>query len=449
MSCVICCEGLFANVGAGWERQAAALLCGHVFHQSCIAAWLAQSGNRTCPTCRSAHRGDPLALFLETEAPGGGEEDNGGGGGPSASGQVAHRNKIIKTLCANVEAAQLDAKCAREALEHLQTRYAELEEQLGNEKDKVAKAKAKVDAGRTTVERLRASARQLERSVAEKSREVEDQITSVRTLTAALAEQRRVVAGLGDVHATNEQLARTLRKERAKLATQGTLNAGLAARVAELEKENAGLRTTAAADGAPAARGKGQPHSFSDNAQVIDLVSEATTDLDLDDDAEAISAAAAAPWEQAAAPLLPRRVGPSFGVSVKEFERSGSLAQLSPIRDGEAALGSAIDCAGDAGTDVCKVAVSDVPFTFAVRTSPNPFAATSRPFSSLVPRNINFTQGMVPKGGAPGARGLPLSRAHKPGSSVSDGMGGAARSAADRRRTASAVQSKISWTRKR
>ncbi|KAJ2692378.1 hypothetical protein H4R19_006165, partial [Coemansia spiralis] len=251
MSCVVCCDSLLATAGAGWEKQAAALLCGHVFHQSCIAAWLAHAGNRTCPTCRSAHRGDPIALYLAADVPD--ADDEAGSATPSHG--VTHRNMVIKTLCSNVEAAQLDAKRAHEAAEREQIRCRELDKSLVAEKAKVFKATAKTDAYRATIENLRAGMRQLERSVAEKSREVEDQITAVGVLTAALAEQRRVVAALGDVHATNEQLVRTLRKERAKLATQGTLNTSLAARVADLEKENSRFHAEAAAAAAAAADG--------------------------------------------------------------------------------------------------------------------------------------------------------------------------------------------------
>ncbi|KAJ2767176.1 hypothetical protein IWQ57_004061 [Coemansia nantahalensis] len=149
MPCLICWGSLFTNVDADWEQQAAALLCGHVFHQSYVD-----------------------------------EEDS-----DSASGQVT-----------------------REALE----------EQLASEKAKVA-------AGRATIKRLRASRQQLERM---------------------------------------------LRKERAKLAAQGALNADLAARVAELKKNNAG---------ASAVRGRRRRLSAADEAQAIDLMSDTAADLDLDE----------------------------------------------------------------------------------------------------------------------------------------------------------------------
>jgi len=46
--CVICTEIFAAN------SQISAVHCGHLFHEDCLAKWLNNSGQKTCPQCRSA-----------------------------------------------------------------------------------------------------------------------------------------------------------------------------------------------------------------------------------------------------------------------------------------------------------------------------------------------------------------------------------------------------------
>ncbi|KAJ2662580.1 hypothetical protein IW148_002851, partial [Coemansia sp. RSA 1199] len=125
--------------------------------------------------------------------------------------------------------------------------------------------------------------------MAEKSRQCKVQCQRISNLEAELAEQQRVVTGMGDVRATNEQLARSLKKECTKLDTQTALSTNLASRVAELEKENGLLRSTTSQEPSGSTQ-LPQPLALSsmsntvNEVTIVDLVSEASIETDLDED---------------------------------------------------------------------------------------------------------------------------------------------------------------------
>ncbi|KAJ1955244.1 hypothetical protein GGI12_005605, partial [Dipsacomyces acuminosporus] len=253
MSCVICCERLFDNIGrlssnnsksrppssnANWQDQPSVLSCGHVFHQACIGAWLAQSNKGTCPTCRSQQKGDPIALYFEVD-----EVDSSPLASPAArdhdSPQVTHRNKIIKTLCANVEAAQAETKTLREQYKALELKLSIKQLEHADEVSKSQKHKAEATSAKNSAERRKLRIMKLEGEVAEKENRIERLESQVAQLKAELQEQIQVVKGMCDVRSTNEQLVRSLKKERSRNSTLNTLNQQFAAKVAAFSKASA------------------------------------------------------------------------------------------------------------------------------------------------------------------------------------------------------------------
>ena len=50
--CTICCESLIASDSKTKQSELRELDCGHVFHRSCIEAWLRMSTAMECPNCR-------------------------------------------------------------------------------------------------------------------------------------------------------------------------------------------------------------------------------------------------------------------------------------------------------------------------------------------------------------------------------------------------------------
>ncbi|KAJ2785543.1 hypothetical protein H4R18_000488 [Coemansia javaensis] len=434
MSCAICQDSLLLrddgpalrgsrNASTEWELQPVALDCGHVYHQMCILAWLSRSGGnqgRTCPSCRRIVKGNPRPLFLsgdvaaDDDGDGDGDDDEEGGGSSMGAAvlseettrAVCGRNLIIRKLCANVTREQRDRDRARAALEAEREKHAALERILGEEREKAKATRHDYDKQRAKVEKLLGMANKHEVDMAKKAREVEDQKIRIRALEAELAEQRQIAATLGSVRATSERLMQSLRKERAKVSSLSTQNRALEVRVAILERAKE-TRDTAAAASSEADRVGSLQNTFhalprgsqaTSVSQVIDLVSEATSELGFDEDAKAAEDAVAAPW---APPPTPRRPGPTFGMSVKDFAASAGA-------------------------------------------SPNPFAAAQKSTGFVAPTaSVTFTMGRAPPAAHP-TRLIRPSRA-----TASDGMGGAQRSAADRRKAATMIQSTITQALKR
>ncbi|KAJ1735863.1 hypothetical protein LPJ61_000307 [Coemansia biformis] len=383
-----------------------------------------------------SHTGDLLVLYFDGAAASG----DGAVADDSAetSMRVQHRDLVIQSLRENIKEEQEVARHAREVVEQLQAKYVELEAKLTKESRRAGKASGKAKVHWGTIENLQTQLRAMEGSLAERSGELENQCALVGTLMRELGEQRRVVDGLTDVRATNELLARSLRMERAKLDTQIAINGSLASRVSDLEKENARLRV-GTDDWPLLMQGGRRSRMAAEDANVIDLVSEATSDLGLHEDVEAIGGAVAAPWERVAAAPAPRRLGPSFGISVRDFEQSRPLGIPAPHASSTAESTSGGGSGASGST--CAASASG---SAAAHASPNPFAVVEKPFASLALRNIVFTQGMAPTSTA-SARTQKPNRPRRGAGAISDGMGGTARTAAERRRATATIQSQITW----
>ncbi|KAJ2491098.1 hypothetical protein IWW37_002551 [Coemansia sp. RSA 2050] len=249
MSCVICCESLFDNIyelgesleepssgrpqvdrsNHNWADRPSVLTCGHVFHQGCISAWLAQSNRGTCPTCRNKHSGEAIAMYFDAEV-----ED----GVPVLPGsrQVRHRNKVIKTLCANIESALADVKASNERLDKANAQYKALEQEHANGVENAKIMKVRASGFRKSANELKTQNMKLEAIIAEQARQIDELKTANATLGAQLDEQKRVVETMGDIRGTNEKLMRALKAERARVETQATLNTQLANRIAAFEQ---------------------------------------------------------------------------------------------------------------------------------------------------------------------------------------------------------------------
>lgn len=242
MSCVICYESLFSRISQlgltdsnrDWESRPAVLTCGHVFHQACISAWLAHANRKTCPTCRKQHRGNPIALYFDTSGTTG---DDGGGGQPEESAQISHRNKVIQTLCSNIETGKKESEQLSKELAELQAKNLESKDKLEQQIAKVKEFKTRETAYKKTVADLKTTKLKLENMVAEGARDVEELEHLNKKLVGQLDEQKRVVEAMGDVRSNNERLARSLKTERSKVETQTTLSAQLANKVANLEEK--------------------------------------------------------------------------------------------------------------------------------------------------------------------------------------------------------------------
>ncbi|KAJ1901774.1 hypothetical protein LPJ66_000503 [Kickxella alabastrina] len=332
MSCVICCESLFEHINkldtsggdkgskgvpTDWQEQPSVLSCGHVFHQGCISAWLAQSNRSTCPTCRTKHSGNPITLFFEVDAPG--EMD--ANGEPEVSiAQVQHRNKVIRTLCANVESAQSETKNIKAQLEAAEAKYLEECRMRGMEASSGRLIKDKAASYKKIASDFKTYNMRLEKTVAEQARQIEVLQNELATTSAELQDQKRVVLSMGDVRSTNEQLVRTLKKEKSRNETVVSINGQLASKVADLElqisKNSAGVGRSASGQSAQQDRSMRADAPADENAS-YHVVTD--TDTDLEEDAAAVGSSVAAAWNRTRVAKPPARLTSTFEMPLAAF----------------------------------------------------------------------------------------------------------------------------------
>ncbi|KAJ2851952.1 hypothetical protein IWW36_000725 [Coemansia brasiliensis] len=410
-----------SRTSSDWQDRPSVLQCGHVFHQGCISAWLAQCNNGTCPTCRTSHRGDMIPLYfgIETEGRNGENAVNE----EATDIQIKHRNNIIKTLCTNIQAAQEETKQAKDELAAAKKRHADLESQVAQEKTKHTEIKAKAMAYKKTALDLTTESRKLKNTIAQHSLKMEEQRHRISSLERELEEQRRIVTSMGDVRSTNEQLARSLKKERSKNDTLASLNTQLANRVSSLGAEISELKSRLSSKEAPL-----PTHSSSatevDDSNIVDLISEASIEVDQHNDIEGSGSSIVSPAKSSVLPKPLRKPGPTFGVSLRDLEAHGLSSN-----------GSSAESRNSIG------------FGLKSRQSINPFAITDKPFAEMIPKDIQFTQGLVPSNSS--------SHRLKPSSTMywqtqftskPNGLGGSRQNTTSRK---NAIQARITWGSKR
>ncbi|KAJ2448904.1 hypothetical protein EV183_005193 [Coemansia sp. RSA 2336] len=330
--------------------------------------------------------------------------------------QIKHRNNIIKTLCTNIQSAQEETKQAKDTLAAANKRQTDLESEIALEKTKYTELKTKTMAYKKTTMSLTTENRKLQNTLAQNLVKMEVQGKQISSLERELEEQRRVVTSMGDVRSTNEQLARSLKKERSRNDEISKLNAYLASRVSSLNEEISELKSRASSR---------EPPLFTQNSasdSIVDLISEASIEADQNEDAEA-SGSSIVPPANSFFPKPLRKPGPTFGVSLRDLEAHQSSS------------------AGEMGLQ------STAGYSQKSRQSINPFAITDKPFAEMIPKDIQFTQGLVPANPAP--------HRLKPSSSLSwqaqlsskaNGLGGSRPNTTSRKH---AIQARITWGSKR
>ncbi|KAI8321139.1 hypothetical protein GQ54DRAFT_298164 [Martensiomyces pterosporus] len=463
MSCVICCEKLFEHIdrlkagargGAGpavgtngdWQDRPSVLQCGHVFHQGCIGAWLAQSNRSTCPTCRSKQNGDPIALYFEADEV---EDAAAGNSHPQKEGdslQVKHRNKIIKTLCANVEAAQAESKSLRERCKALEEKYSLKELEHTEEALRSQKLKEEATAAKNSAARRKMRVMKLEGDVAEKESKIELLESQAAQLKAELQEQIQVVKGMGDVRAASEQLMRSLRKERTRNATLASLNRKFAARVAALE------RAPAVSQDAGSAQRPSAMDSTASTIPKVDLASSSDQETDLGDDGPvSIGRAPVHPWNKLGTSKPAARLMPTFDVPLSEFESGGSTAS-------NASSTAAAKVAAARPTVLpTRISGSNGSSGASSSQTKNPFAVSARSKAGVMPGDFTFSMDidfLGPAYSTMAARDAKKNEratkaVRKPASAtVSDGMGGSRRRFSNSR-SGNVIQAKINFGAKK
>ncbi|KAJ2786440.1 hypothetical protein GGI15_001530 [Coemansia interrupta] len=425
MSCVICCESLFESTNkedtstlsggsrGEWQTQPSVLRCGHVFHQVCIGAWLAQSNRASCPTCRKQHTGDPITLFFNADNP-----MPSDGQTPSIS-QLQHRNHMIRTLCKNVEAAQNEIKSLKKQIEDTTSAHSTRCIQHEAEMAKFKQVKERVSGYKSAARDLKLANMKLDKAVAEKAREVEELQMRLSTTQSELEDQKRVVANMGDVRATNEQLARSLKREKTRNETLQSLNTQLASKVSSYEQRLA--QSCLASDDRPA------PLMVDGDKTDIHVVIT-DTDTDLEEDAVAISNSVATSWAQ---------TGSSRHASAKlasKFE-----LPLAAIEEQQKEVKNPFAIASTGG-----------PSEFLFRLTLDSIDLGNNVSQSSVPSSINKRNAIGRKIAQPVPRSLSYANASAPG--TFDGMGGSRRKGSNSvhgKRSANSIQARINWGTKK
>ncbi|KAJ2008204.1 hypothetical protein H4R26_000324 [Coemansia thaxteri] len=395
-----------------WADRPSVLGCGHVFHQGCISAWLAQSNRGTCPTCRTKHTGEAIAIYFDREA----ADDDQPQAGGAESPQVKHRNKVIKTLCANIESAMAEAKTATQKLDEANARYLAKEQEHLKEVANVQSTKAKAAAYKKIGHELKVQNMKLEATIAEQARKIEELQGASDTLSAQLDEQKRVVEAMGDVRGTNERLVRSMKAERTRAETQAALNAQLATRIAALEKTN----TSETADLAQTPAGVDMSGAdVSQNISRIDLT-ETCSDLDsesLEEDTAAIGRSIGRRLAKTRKSLASVRRTAKFELPVAAFSgaESSANARLNPF----------------AASPIQPIQFGAPSLAYYV-----PSNGGELPAKDVVVTSSRQIQGRHIRA---------LRRPAVAAAAMSDGLGGSRQSGFGSRRSTSSVQSKINW----
>ncbi|KAJ2628693.1 hypothetical protein GGF44_004430, partial [Coemansia sp. RSA 1694] len=384
------------------------------------------------------HTGEAIAIYFDVDAKDSSQTSPDGTDSP----QVKHRNKVIKTLCANIESALAEVKAANQLLDEASTRYEAKEQEHVKEVQNSQLMKSRASAFKKAVHELKTQNMKLEASVAEQARQIESLQSANATLSAELDEQKRVVETMGDVRGTNEKLVRSLKTERLRVETQLLLNAQLASRIASLERahlplsvEGALLPAAAAAaatatTSAAAATATTATTSAADSSAAasqgiseIDLT-EGVSDQDyegLEEDTAAISHSIAMSLRKSKKPSATARRTATFELPVRAFDSAEASAE----------------------------------------PSLNPFAASPIQAMKFDPPSLSF---FVPPGSSEMPTRDPLVTSSKQiqgrhiralrrptvaSTAVSDGLGGSRQDGFGSRRPTSSVQSKINWGPKR
>ncbi|KAJ1723704.1 hypothetical protein LPJ53_001985 [Coemansia erecta] len=430
MSCVICCDSLFGSANkedasglsdgarGEWQSQPSVLRCGHVFHQVCIGAWLAQSNHASCPTCRKHHTGDPITLFFNTDNPMPGEDQT-----PTIS-QLQHRNHMIRTLCKNAEAAQAEIKNLKKRIEDTTSAHSTKCIQHEEEMAKFKQVKERVSSYKAVARDLRLANMKLDKAVAEKAREVEELQMRLATTQSELEDQKRVVANMGNVRATNEQLARSLKREKTRNETLQSLNVQLASKVSSYEQASA--QNASISDDRPAS-------SIADENTADAHLVITDTDTDLEEDTAAVSSSMATSWIQAGS----TRHAPAKLASKFELPLAAIEGQQNEVRN-----------------------------PFAIASTGGALGGPSEFLFSLTLDNINLgskasqssISSTISKGNAMGRKvARPVSRsltyvANPSTPGIFDGMGGSRRRGGNSihgKRSANSIQARINWGTKK
>ncbi|KAJ2083343.1 hypothetical protein H4R24_000903 [Coemansia sp. RSA 988] len=324
-----------------------------------------------------------------------------------------------------VATAQKETKKVKDDLKDSEIERKKLVDSYNEEKTKAESYKKASNSLRTIISKIKLMTIRLENEIANKSRHIDEQKKRIENLTAELSEQQRVVASMGDVRATNEQLARALKKERTRLETKSELNMNLGRRIYHLETENAELKR--AADQPINSQNVITPFSATTSSTqakkdipVVDLVSESSHDPDLSEDAEAISDAIMNPWLRYNAPSSQRKLGSTFGVSLKSIESPHSQAFT--------------------GVESNKTSSSQ-----ANANNANPFAIAEKSFVTLASKEFTFSADVAPQQSTPSSSDRSTRAIQKPTTAnVSNGFGGSPRRYFARKHT-NTVQAKINW----
>ncbi|KAJ2772609.1 hypothetical protein IWQ57_001691 [Coemansia nantahalensis] len=216
MPCIICYQSMFKGVDDAGGRPVA-LECGHAFHQTCTAEWLAHSSRSDCPVCKTAHVGRLLPLFIDVD-----EDDVLSSGpatptGPESPASDSDDEPSRKELEDRV--TELTS-----ALEAQTLRVQEQETQAATHAAAVAQRDRELSAERARVASLQAGAARSRAHACEQQEEL-------RALSGQLRD-------IGPVHSAAAEYLKT------EIAGLEAVAQSRKARIAELEKLLAGIRST-------------------------------------------------------------------------------------------------------------------------------------------------------------------------------------------------------------
>ncbi|KAJ1768706.1 hypothetical protein LPJ74_004670 [Coemansia sp. RSA 1843] len=366
------------------------------------------------------------------------DKTHGGGNGDSTADQndiiqIKHRNRIIKTLCSNVEQAQAEAKKSKELLKKAEDDLVKKATELNGESEKLRVYKEKLNVQKKALDEHKLKRMRADKIVADQAQQIETQQRQIEILNAELAEQKRVVNSMGDVRTVNEQLARQLKKERSKVRTVTALNTQLASRIDGAKKASDRIYHLQMQPDGP--NKPGEKSYSEDNSSRLTEGSDVRMDETLAEDVAAVQNAGIKPLSTPSTLLrneLPQhRRGFTFEVPVAEFEATNIV----DLTGSEPNIFSSLPEIETSAGSSSKVN--------------NPFAAGAVQLNNtpiLAPAAFQFRSPCITPNhirGMSGRKIKSIKRPTKPSYSFSsDGLGGS-------RRGGNSVQAKINWGSKK
>ncbi|KAJ2723303.1 hypothetical protein GGI07_002731 [Coemansia sp. Benny D115] len=216
----------------------------------------------------------------------------------------------------------------KQKVAEIEAKYAMEQAGRAEDNEKARKLKEKAALHKKQALEFKSAVLRLETAVAQQARQSEDLESKLAVSNGELDEQKRVILGMGDVRTVNEQLSRSLKKEKTRNETLNALNTQMASKIAALEQQLARLQS-----GDPAVSSSAATSNISESSssRVEDDESEkyysiTDTETDFEEDAAAVSSSVTASLNRLRTAQPTTRLASTFELPLKAVDSTTKTA---------------------------------------------------------------------------------------------------------------------------